>query len=88
MVDIYPKNTSKLTGIKAIANHFDLTLDDVITFGDGMNDLEMVQGVKMGIAMGNANPKVKEVAAMVTDSVNENGIYNALIKLGLIKEEE
>lgn len=88
MVDIYPKNTSKLTGIKAIASHFGLTLDDVITFGDGMNDLEMVQGVKMGVAMGNAHPKVKEVAAMITDSVNENGIYNALIKLGLIKEEE
>ena len=53
-----------------------------------MNDLEMVQGVKMGIAMGNAHPKLKEVAAMITDSVNENGIYNALIRLGLIKENE
>lgn len=88
MVDVYPKETSKLTGIKAIAHHFGLTLDDVIAFGDGMNDLEMVQGVKMGIAMGNAHPKVKEVAAMITDSVNDNGIYNALIKLGLITEEE
>ena len=88
MVDVYPKGTSKLTGIKVIAEHFDLSLEDVIAFGDGMNDLEMVQGVKMGIAMGNAHPKLKEVAAMITDSVNENGIYNALIRLGLIKENE
>ena len=77
-----------ITGIKVIAEHFDLSLEDVIAFGDGMNDLEMVQGVKMGIAMGNAHPKLKEVAAMITDSVNENGIYNALIRLGLIKENE
>jgi Cof subfamily protein (haloacid dehalogenase superfamily) len=87
MVDIYPKDTSKLTGIKAIANKYGLSLDDVITFGDGMNDLEMIQGVKFGIAMGNAQDRIKEVAYMITDSVNNNGVYNALCKLGLIKEK-
>lgn len=87
MVDIYPKGTSKLTGIQAIAQMHDLTLDDVIAFGDGMNDLEMIQGVKHGIAMGNAHPEVKNVAYMITDSVNDHGIYNALTKLGLIKEK-
>jgi len=87
MVDIYPKNRSKLTGIKAIAHKYGLTLDDVITFGDGMNDLEMIQGVKFGVAMGNAQDKIKEVAYMITDSVNNDGVYNALVKLGLIKEK-
>ena len=87
MVDIYPKGTSKLTGIEAIAKMHDLTLEDVIAFGDGMNDLEMIQGVKYGIAMGNAQKELKEVAYMITDSVNDHGIYNALVQLGLIKEK-
>lgn len=40
----------------------------MIAFGDGMNDLEMIQGVKYGIAMGNAQKELKEVAYMITDS--------------------
>ena len=64
-----------------------LSLDDVIAFGDGMNDVEMIAGVKLGVAMGNAQAEVKAVADHVTDTVNNDGIFKALHYLGLIKEK-
>ena len=87
MVDIFPKETSKLRGIEAVAKHVGLTMVDVIAFGDGMNDVEMIEGVNFGIAMGNAQPEVKAVADHVTDTVNNDGVYKALLHLELIKEE-
>ena len=87
MVDIFPKETSKLRGIEAVAKHVGLTMEDVIAFGDGMNDVEMIEGVNFGIAMGNAQPEVKAVADHVTDTVNNDGVYKALLHLELIKEE-
>ena len=49
-----------------------------MAFGDGGNDLSMLKHVHIGVAMGNAKDYVKDVADYVTDSVDEDGIYNAL----------
>ena len=87
MVDIFPSETSKLRGIEAVAKHVGLSLEDVIAFGDGLNDVEMIAGVKLGVAMGNAQAEVKAVADHVTDAVNDDGIFKALHYLGLIKEK-
>lgn len=86
-VDIYPKTSSKLKAIEALSRHFDLELKDVIAFGDGMNDLEMIRGVGLGIAMGNARDEIKAAAILITEPVGEDGVYNACVRLGLIKEE-
>ena len=53
-------------------------------FGDGFNDLEMFAEVDYSIAMGNGCDLLKERATYVTDSIHENGIYNALKNLKLI----
>jgi len=53
----------------------------------GLNDVEMIEGVHFGIAMGNAQPEVKAVADHVTDTVNNDGVYKALLHLELIKED-
>lgn len=87
-VDIFPKTSSKLKAIEAVAKHVGLTLKDVIAFGDGLNDVEMIQGVGLGIAMGNAKDEVKAVSAMITDSVKDDGVYNACIRINLIKEKK
>ena len=76
--DVLPVNASKNCGIKELLKHLDLGFEDVVAFGDGDNDYEMIEKVGMGIAMGNATEKVKSVAKYVTDKVNEDGIYNAL----------
>ena len=52
--------------------------------GDGYNDLEMLQFVEIGVAMGNAVDGLETVADYVTDAVDRDGIYKAMKHLGLI----
>lgn len=63
-----------------------LNLDSktMMSFGDSMNDRELVEYAKYGVAMGNAQEGVKEVAVHVTDDNNNEGIYKALKHFGLV----
>ncbi|SFB86376.1 hypothetical protein SAMN04488102_101166 [Alkalibacterium subtropicum] len=84
-IDVLPADGSKYLTIKILANHMGINLNDVIAFGDGMNDIEMIRHAGTGIAMGNAEKEVKDVADRVTESNENNGIANALRKLNYIK---
>lgn len=79
--DCVAKGTSKATGIDDICRHYGIAVEDTIAFGDGGNDMTMLRHAGIGIAMGNAPEEVKNVADMVTDTVDENGISNALRRL-------
>ncbi|CAM3691776.1 Cof-type HAD-IIB family hydrolase [Mesobacillus zeae] len=82
--DILPSGGSKAEGIKKMAGRLGFRLEDVYAFGDGLNDIEMLQSVGTGVAMGNALDEVKSHADLVTADVAEDGIWNGLKKLGLI----
>lgn len=82
--DIVPKGGCKSLGIDKIIEHLDIRLDETMAFGDGGNDIDMLQHVGLGVAMGNANEEVKKVADYVTDSVDEDGIYKALLHFNII----
>lgn len=82
--EISNKNINKATGIEKVLSYYGKNKESVIAFGDGANDVEMLEFAQIGIAMGNAWDKLKEFADDVTDSVLENGIYNSLIKYKLI----
>lgn len=64
---------SKSKGIEKMCHDFNLSTDCILTFGDELNDYEMIRDY-IGVAMGNANPQIKEVAQYVTTSNNEDGI--------------
>ena len=49
-----------------------------MAFGDNYNDKEMLQGVGLGIAVGNAKPEVLEIAHMVTASGKEDGVAKSI----------
>lgn len=83
--DILPITSSKGLGMKKLADYLNIDLADVIAFGDGDNDFEMIRDAGIGIAMGNATEKVKSIADYVTTNVNEDGIYNALKYYQLLK---
>ena len=55
-----------------------------IAVGDSGNDLEMIKAAGVGVCMGNGSDDVKAAADLVTTDVNDDGIYNAFVKLGLI----
>ncbi|MCK9471459.1 MAG: Cof-type HAD-IIB family hydrolase [Bacilli bacterium] len=83
--DILPKSANKGNGVKKLADYLGIDMKDVIVFGDGDNDFEMIKNAGLGIAMGNATKKVKEVADFVTTSVGDDGISYALKHFGFIK---
>eukprot|EP01053_Blabericola_migrator_P008279 Blabericola_migrator_1__8278@NODE_4297_length_1234_cov_129_608398_g2657_i0_p1_GENE_NODE_4297_length_1234_cov_129_608398_g2657_i0NODE_4297_length_1234_cov_129_608398_g2657_i0_p1_ORF_typecomplete_len273_score53_35Hydrolase_3/PF08282_12/1_4e44S6PP/PF05116_13/7S6PP/PF05116_13/3_8e08Trehalose_PPase/PF02358_16/0_068Trehalose_PPase/PF02358_16/0_069HAD/PF12710_7/40HAD/PF12710_7/0_0046Hydrolase_6/PF13344_6/0_055Hydrolase/PF00702_26/2_1e02Hydrolase/PF00702_26/2_2Mur_ligase_C/PF02875_21/3_4e03Mur_ligase_C/ len=65
---------SKWEAIKKLAKHYEIDLvNDVITIGDGINDLEMLRECQTSIAMGNATTAVKSQAKKVTSHILENG---------------
>jgi hypothetical protein len=88
-LEIANKEISKLTAIKfLLKNHFDLSPEQTIAFGDNYNDVEMIKGVGMGVAVGNARKEVLEVANIVTQSGKEDGVANSLKELFKINVQD
>jgi len=83
-VDVLPYDGSKANTVLRVALENGYGVEDTIAFGDGLNDLEMIEKVGTGVAMGNALESVKLRADKVTKSCNEDGIYIALKELNLI----
>ena len=82
--EFVPKGFSKATGIAYILEKLGIDREDTIAFGDSMNDYEMLSYVGHGIAMGNSSEEILELCADHTDSVYEDGIYNACVRNRLI----
>ena len=76
--DIVAAGNSKAAGMDAVCRRFGIDRADTIAFGDGANDIEMLQWAGTGIAMGNAAQQVKDAADMVTASVDDEGIEQAI----------
>lgn len=76
--DIIPEDGGKDKGIESIAQYLSITVDEVIAFGDGGNDIDMLRYAGIGVAMGNASDKVKAAADHVTEVVDHDGIAEAL----------
>lgn len=83
-VDIIAAGNSKAKGMERVLRYYGIDQEEIIAFGDGENDMEMLQFAGIGVAMGNADPEVKEIADYVTDSVGEGGITHALQHFKLI----
>ena len=77
-VDVLPAGGSKAKGIQQVMDALGFKLEDVYAFGDGLNDLEMIQFVGHGVAMGNAHESLKKVAKYITKNVDEDGILEGL----------
>lgn len=82
--DITAKGADKGSGLHAMAQHLGLDIAETMAFGDGGNDLTILQEAGIGVAMGNAGEDVKGVADYVTTSVDDNGVSNALQHFGVI----
>lgn len=82
--EINRKDVDKGVGIRQILDYLQIPIERSIGFGDGMNDLSMIQTCGRGVAMANANPGLKQVADAICESVQEDGIYHELKRLGII----
>lgn len=84
--DITPANGNKGVGVRKILDYYHLDKENAIAFGDGTNDIEMLEAVGTGVAMGNATDDVKTVADAICGHVAEDGIYHYCKEQGLIQE--
>lgn len=75
---------SKAEGIRKICEYLGEDPSEAFAVGDSANDIEMIQCVGTGIAMGNGSKSIKEIADYVTDDIHEDGLYNAMKHFGLI----
>lgn len=84
--DVINYDVSKAYGIEQFIQHTEFTMEDTIVFGDGLNDVEMLELLAekgISVAMGNAVEEAKAVASFVTDHVDEDGLAKAMKKLNL-----
>ena len=79
--DIVADGNSKARGMEALCRHFGILQEETLAFGDGGNDIEMLQWAGIGVAMGNAEQAVKDHADMVTTDVDHEGIEQAVNQL-------
>ena len=79
--EITNKNVDKWTAIEILIKKLNIKREEVIAIGDNMNDKLMIKNAGIGVAMGQANPKIKEIADVVTQDNNNNGVANILNKL-------
>lgn len=84
-VDITAKGNTKAHGIEVIMEALGLPHACSVAFGDGGNDIPMLRAAATGVAMGNAADEVKSQADMVTSSVDDNGIAEALKRLDITR---
>lgn len=78
------KDYSKATGIDFFRNYLQIPLEQVYVFGDSCNDESMFAYAKHTIAMGKHDKKLDLMTEYVTDTVENDGIYKALVHYGLI----
>lgn len=74
---------NKATAMEVVRNLYPEELR-TMAIGDSENDLPMIEGADLGVAMGNGTPSAKEAADFVTTSLEEDGIQNAFAKAGLL----
>ncbi|MCR5202973.1 MAG: ATP-dependent zinc metalloprotease FtsH [Lachnospiraceae bacterium] len=79
-VEILPKFVDKAVAIDKLAKFLELDKKKVICVGDSFNDISMIKYAGLGVAMGNAQQEVKDIADVVTASNDEDGIADVIEK--------
>jgi len=81
-----PPNTNKGTSLTHLIEILNIKKDEVLAFGDGNNDVELLQSAGWPIAMGNAGDKLKSYAKLIAKSNAEDGVADILEKIFLKNE--
>ncbi|HEL1595887.1 TPA: Cof-type HAD-IIB family hydrolase [Streptococcus suis] len=82
--DLGVKDIDKAHAISVLLDHLGASQADTIAFGDAKIDISMLDYCAVGVAMGNGGAEILAMADMITDDVEEDGLYNAFEKLGLL----
>ncbi|MFT3950409.1 MAG: HAD family hydrolase [Oscillospiraceae bacterium] len=74
LYDVNPKEATKLGGINVLCEHFGIKLSEIAAFGDDFNDIEMLRGCGISVAMSNAIKECKAVAQHICGDCDNDGV--------------
>lgn len=86
--DVASVKVSKGNAVKAVCEYFEIKPEEIVTIGDGENDLSMFELTPNSVAMGNSLPEIKEKANYVTASNDEDGVAKVLGFIIKVNEKE
>ena len=79
--DVVQRGVSKATGVRVLMEHWKISPEEVVAFGDAGNDVEMLRLAGAGYAMGNADEAVRAAADLVCAPCREQGVLRVLEQL-------
>ncbi|KJG12289.1 HAD family hydrolase [Photobacterium iliopiscarium] len=77
-LDVMHKTASKGTAIKELQRIFNFTFEESMSFGDFLNDVEMLKETYFSYAMDNAHPEIKQLARFHAPSNNDQGVMTVI----------
>ena len=77
-MEVNPKGVHKANALKRVCKELGLTMENVMSVGDSLNDMKMIQQAGFGVAMGNAQEAVKKAADAITDTNDADGVARAI----------
>lgn len=84
VINMIPMSGGKGIGIEHVLEYYGFDKSEAMAFGDGNNDIEMLQAVGTGVAMGNAADELKAMADVICGDVTEDGIFHYCVEQGMI----
>lgn len=78
VIEVMPGGVNKATALESICERLGIESDEVIAFGDGMNDIPMIRWAGLGVAVGNAPDAVKKAATVVATKNGPDGVLEVL----------
>jgi Cof subfamily protein (haloacid dehalogenase superfamily) len=83
MLEVLPSQASKGAALKTLLKQLGVAPENVLAMGDGENDIEMLELAGVGVAVGNADQRLKDVADHVVATNDEDAVANVLEKFVL-----
>lgn len=82
--DLGVKDIDKAVAVELLIQYLHADMRDTIAFGDAKVNISMLECCAYGVAMGNGGAEIRAAADYVTDAVEEDGLYHAFERLGLL----
>ncbi|NOU92834.1 HAD-IIB family hydrolase [Paenibacillus sp. LMG 31456] len=73
-IELNPKGVNKASGIRQVCGLLGIEMSQVIAMGDSLNDESMIREAGLGVAMGNAQDEIKQLADVITATNDEHGV--------------
>lgn len=79
--EISAKNVDKWYALEFLMSKLNIKKEEIVAVGDNINDKKMIEEAGLGVAMGQSNPTIKEIANYITDSNEQDGVATILEKI-------